>query len=191
MAFSERFGPLEETIKSAGKENRLHPNLVDLCPTSIPTTTIASWAGTTAACSTSRATSCGTPTARSSRCRRWLHSYLVSRCRPSADGVRQHAPRLGRTARGDAPAPGGPRRRAQHPLFAYSRSTIAKGLFDPEHERELAPVRQALVRSNPVNGRKNIHIGSHAWYIEGMPFEESRRLLDDLHTRTTRPETVY
>ena len=30
MAFSERFGPLEETIKSAGKQNRLHPNLVDL-----------------------------------------------------------------------------------------------------------------------------------------------------------------
>src|SRR5438445_9207764 len=35
----------------------------------------------------------------------------------------------------------------------YSRSTIAKGLFDPEHERGLPPVRQALVRPQPANGR--------------------------------------
>ena len=44
-----------------------------------------------------------------------------------------------------------------------SRSTIAPGLFDPEHERGLPPVRQALVRANPVNGRRSIYIGSHAW----------------------------
>ena len=72
----------------------------------------------------------------------------------------------------------------------YSRSTIAPGLFDPEHERELAPVRQALVRANPVNGRRAIYIGSHAWYIEGMDYAESRRLLDDLLAHTTRPECV-
>jgi len=73
----------------------------------------------------------------------------------------------------------------------YSRSTIAKGLFDPEHERELLPVRQALVRANPVNGRKNIYIGSHAWYIEGMDDAESRRLLDELLAHTTRPECIF
>ena len=73
----------------------------------------------------------------------------------------------------------------------YSRSTIAKGLFDPEHERELLPVRQALVRANPVNGRKGIYIGSHAWYVEGMDYAESRRLLDDLLAHTTRPECVF
>jgi alpha-ketoglutarate-dependent 2,4-dichlorophenoxyacetate dioxygenase len=72
----------------------------------------------------------------------------------------------------------------------YSRSTIAKGLFDPEHERALPPVRQALVRANPVNGRKSIYIGSHAWYIEGLPYDESRRLLDDLLTHTTRPQVI-
>jgi len=73
----------------------------------------------------------------------------------------------------------------------YSRSTIAPGLFDPEHERELKPVRQALVRANPVNGRKSVYIGSHAWYVEGMDHAESRRLLDDLLARTTRPECVF
>jgi len=52
-------------------------------------------------------------------------------------------------------------------------------------------VRQALVRANPVNGRKGIYIGSHAWYVEGMDYAESRRLLDDLLAHTTRPECVF
>jgi alpha-ketoglutarate-dependent 2,4-dichlorophenoxyacetate dioxygenase len=39
MAFSTRFGPLETTIRAVGRENRLHPNLVDLSRTSTPTTT--------------------------------------------------------------------------------------------------------------------------------------------------------
>ena len=82
------------------------------------------------------------------------------------------------------------RRVAVHSIL-YSRSTIAKGLFDPEHEAELPPVRQALVRANPHNGRKAIYIGSHAWYVEGMDYAESRRLLDDLLAHTTRPECVY
>ena len=73
----------------------------------------------------------------------------------------------------------------------YSRSTIAKALFDPEQERALPPVRQALVRANPMNGRKSIYIGSHAWYIEGLPYEESRRLLDDLLAHTTREGAAY
>src|SRR5256712_1983014 len=73
----------------------------------------------------------------------------------------------------------------------YSRSTIAKGLFDPEHEKGLPPVRQALVRTNPVNGRKAVYVGSHAWYVEGMPDQESRRLLDELLAHATRPESVY
>src|SRR2546422_11023592 len=33
MAFSRRFGPLETTINATGRENRLHPNLVDLSNT--------------------------------------------------------------------------------------------------------------------------------------------------------------
>jgi alpha-ketoglutarate-dependent 2,4-dichlorophenoxyacetate dioxygenase len=52
-------------------------------------------------------------------------------------------------------------------------------------------VRQALVRANPVNGRKSLYIGSHAWYIEGLPWEDSRRLLDELLAHTTRSECVY
>jgi len=72
----------------------------------------------------------------------------------------------------------------------YSRSTIAPGLFDPEHERELPPVRQALVRENPVNGRRALYLGSHAWYVEGMEHAESRRLLDELLAHTTSKDRL-
>src|SRR2546426_529595 len=75
-------------------------------------------------------------------------------------------------------------------ISSTSRTSIPKGLFDPEHERGLPPVRQALVRANPANGRKSIYIGSHAWYIEGLPYGESRRLLDELLAHTTRAELV-
>jgi len=42
-----------------------------------------------------------------------------------------------------------------------------------------------------VNGQKSIYIGSHAWYVEGMDYDESRRLLDELLAHTTRSERVY
>ena len=73
----------------------------------------------------------------------------------------------------------------------YSRNLIAKDLFDPAQAAALPAVRHALVRANPVNGRKTFYIGSHAWFIEGLPFAESRRLLDELLALTTAPERVY
>src|SRR2546430_6467438 len=60
------------------------------------------------------------------------------------------------------------RRPPRSTLFPYTTlfRSIAKGLFDPEHEKGLPPVRQALVRTNPVIGRKAVYVGSHAWYVE-------------------------
>jgi alpha-ketoglutarate-dependent taurine dioxygenase len=57
--------------------------------------------------------------------------------------------------------------------------------------RDYPPVRHALVRVNPRNGRKNIYIGSHAWRIEGLGIDESRILLAKLLEVTIRPEHVY
>ncbi len=75
--------------------------------------------------------------------------------------------------------------------FAYSRGLIAPGLLTAEQEAELPPVRQALVRIDPVNGRKALYLGSHASYIEGLPVEEGRALLRDLLAFATQPEFVY
>jgi alpha-ketoglutarate-dependent 2,4-dichlorophenoxyacetate dioxygenase len=75
--------------------------------------------------------------------------------------------------------------------LAYSRSLVAPGLLTSEQEAELPPVRQALVRTNPVNGRKTLYVGSHASHIEGMPEDEGRTLLQLLLALATQPPLVF
>ena len=41
------------------------------------------------------------------------------------------------------------------------------------------------------DGRKSLVIGTHAWYVDGMPRDEGAALLLDLEERATRPEYVY
>jgi alpha-ketoglutarate-dependent 2,4-dichlorophenoxyacetate dioxygenase len=74
--------------------------------------------------------------------------------------------------------------------FGFSRSLIDPGI-GTEIGRDYPPVRHALVRANPRNGRQSLYIGSHAWYIEGLGLDESRMLLAKLLEQTTRPDRVY
>jgi alpha-ketoglutarate-dependent 2,4-dichlorophenoxyacetate dioxygenase len=53
------------------------------------------------------------------------------------------------------------------------------------------PVRQRLVRQNPVTGEKNVYVGSHVRAIEGLPDDEAKPLVERLIAEVTRPESVY
>ncbi len=64
--------------------------------------------------------------------------------------------------------------------FAYSRSLIDPSVMTEQQKRETPPVPQAVVRANPVNGRKNIYTGAHASHIRGLPLEEGRALIGRL-----------
>jgi alpha-ketoglutarate-dependent 2,4-dichlorophenoxyacetate dioxygenase len=75
--------------------------------------------------------------------------------------------------------------------FVYSRGLIGDGLTPAEHAAQTPPVPQALVRTNPVNGRKAFYVGSHACEIVGMPTDEARGLLRELLVAATRQELVY
>ena len=75
--------------------------------------------------------------------------------------------------------------------FAYSRGLVAPGVLTPEHAAQVPPVEQVLVRTNPVNGRKSIYVASHASHVVGMPVEEGRALLRELTDLATRPDNVY
>ncbi len=75
--------------------------------------------------------------------------------------------------------------------FVYSRGLVDDGLTPPDHAAQVPPVRQALVRANPANGRKAFYVGSHACEIVGMPTTEARALLRELREAATRPELVY
>jgi alpha-ketoglutarate-dependent 2,4-dichlorophenoxyacetate dioxygenase len=75
--------------------------------------------------------------------------------------------------------------------FVYSRGLVDGELMPPDHAAQVPPVRQALVRTNPANGRKAFYVGSHACEIVGMPTAEARALLRELREAATRPELVY
>jgi alpha-ketoglutarate-dependent 2,4-dichlorophenoxyacetate dioxygenase len=75
--------------------------------------------------------------------------------------------------------------------YVFSRSKVGKDAVTPSHAASLPPVQQRLVRRNPVNGRANFYVGSHAREIVGMVAAEGRLLLDDLLERATAPEYVY
>ena len=53
------------------------------------------------------------------------------------------------------------------------------------------PVRQRLVRTHPVTGRKSLYLSSHAGAILGMPMPEARILLRDLNEHATQPQFVH
>lgn len=74
--------------------------------------------------------------------------------------------------------------------FAYSRGLIAPGLLLAEQEAALPPVRQRLVRDNPVTGRKALYLGSHASFIVGLPVHEGRQRLGELLEHATQPQFV-
>jgi alpha-ketoglutarate-dependent 2,4-dichlorophenoxyacetate dioxygenase len=75
--------------------------------------------------------------------------------------------------------------------FEYSRGLVGEGLLSPEHAAQVPPVPQALVRANPVNGRKAFFVASHACEIVGMPTDAARTLLRELLDGATTPDLVY
>jgi alpha-ketoglutarate-dependent 2,4-dichlorophenoxyacetate dioxygenase len=78
----------------------------------------------------------------------------------------------------------------EHSLM-FSRGSL--GLLDySEEERAMfRPVRQRLVRTHPVTGRKSLYLSSHAGAIVGVPMAEARILLRDLTEHATQPRFVY
>jgi alpha-ketoglutarate-dependent 2,4-dichlorophenoxyacetate dioxygenase len=77
----------------------------------------------------------------------------------------------------------------EHSLL-YSRGLLGFEVT-PEERAMFRPVRQRLVRTHPVTGRKSLYLSSHAGTIVGWPVPEARALLRDLTEHATQPEFVY
>jgi alpha-ketoglutarate-dependent 2,4-dichlorophenoxyacetate dioxygenase len=78
----------------------------------------------------------------------------------------------------------------EHSLM-YSRGSLGMLDYSEEERAMFRPVRQRLVRTHPVTGRRSLYLSSHAGAIEGMPTPEARILLRDLTEHATQPRYVY
>jgi alpha-ketoglutarate-dependent 2,4-dichlorophenoxyacetate dioxygenase len=78
----------------------------------------------------------------------------------------------------------------EHSLI-YSREAIGFTDLTPEERAAFKPVRQRLVRTHPVTGRKSLFLASHAGAIVGWTVPEARMFLRDLTEHATQPEFVY
>jgi alpha-ketoglutarate-dependent 2,4-dichlorophenoxyacetate dioxygenase len=78
----------------------------------------------------------------------------------------------------------------EHSLM-YSRGALGMLDYSDEERAMFRPVRQRLVRTHPVSGRKSLYLASHAGAIVGMPMAEARILLRDLNEHATQPAFVY
>jgi alpha-ketoglutarate-dependent 2,4-dichlorophenoxyacetate dioxygenase len=76
---------------------------------------------------------------------------------------------------------------------AFSRELIG---FPPEgygaeYQDKLRPVRQSLVRTHPVTGRKSIYLSAHIGSIVGWPMPEARAFIRDLAEHATQRQFVH
>jgi alpha-ketoglutarate-dependent 2,4-dichlorophenoxyacetate dioxygenase len=78
----------------------------------------------------------------------------------------------------------------EHSLI-YSRGTLGFADFTPEEKRQFTPVRQRLVRTHPVTGRKSLFLASHIGTIVGWPMPEARAFIRDLTEHATQPKYVH
>ncbi len=78
----------------------------------------------------------------------------------------------------------------EHSLI-YSRGTLGfTGLTDEERAM-MRPVRQRLVRTHPVTGRKSLYLSSHIGTIVGWPMPEARAFIRDLTEHATQRRFTY
>src|SRR5690242_12827312 len=78
----------------------------------------------------------------------------------------------------------------EHSLM-FSRGALGFTEISDAERAMFRPVRQRLVRTHPVTGRKSLCLSSHAGAILGMPTPEARILLRDLTEHATQPQFVY
>jgi alpha-ketoglutarate-dependent 2,4-dichlorophenoxyacetate dioxygenase len=78
----------------------------------------------------------------------------------------------------------------EHSLM-FSRGSLGFVDYTEEEKQLFKPVRQRLVRTHPVTGRRSLYLSSHAGAILGKPTPEARILLHDLKEHATQPRFVY
>jgi alpha-ketoglutarate-dependent 2,4-dichlorophenoxyacetate dioxygenase len=78
----------------------------------------------------------------------------------------------------------------EHSLM-FSRGALGFTEMSETERAMFRPVRQRLVRTHPVTGRRSLFLSAHAGAIVGWPVPEARAFLRDLVEHATQPRFVY
>jgi alpha-ketoglutarate-dependent 2,4-dichlorophenoxyacetate dioxygenase len=78
----------------------------------------------------------------------------------------------------------------EHSLI-YSRGSLGFTELSADELAMFKPVRQRLVRTHPVTGRKSLYLSSHIGAIVGWPVPEARAFIRDLTEHATQPQFRY
>ena len=78
----------------------------------------------------------------------------------------------------------------EHSLI-YSRGVLGFTELSEEEKKMFKPVRQRLVRTHPVTGRKSLYLSSHIGTIVGWPVPEARAFIRDLTEHAVQPRFTY
>ncbi len=78
----------------------------------------------------------------------------------------------------------------EHSLM-FSRGLLGFTELSAEERAMFRPVRQRLVRTHPVTGRKSLFLSAHGGTIVGWPVPEARAFLRDLTEHATQKRFVY
>lgn len=78
----------------------------------------------------------------------------------------------------------------EHSLL-YSRGTLGFTALSEAERATFKPVRQRLVRTHPVTGRKSLFLSSHIGTIIGWPVPEARAYIRDLTEHATQKQFTY
>lgn len=184
IAFSERFGPLEGTLSGAVGAHTKLARIANVLPDGTikdPDSQLALFTRANLYWHTDS----------SFKAVPAMASLLSARELPPEGGDTEFAS----TRAGYEALPEDMRRRldgivATH-WIVHSRLKLSPDAVTERQRRELPPVPQALVRTNPVTGRKSLTIGSHVCAMSGMSDAEARALNDELVAHCTQPCFTY
>jgi len=78
----------------------------------------------------------------------------------------------------------------EHSLI-YSREQLGFADLTDAERATMRPVRQTLVRTHPISGRKSLYLSSHIGKIIGWPVPEALAFIRDLTEHATQRHLVY
>ncbi len=83
------------------------------------------------------------------------------------------------------------RMRAIHNLDFSRTRRHGVDLMTEAQKRDSPPVDHPIVRTHPETGRRCLYLGDHAESIVGMPYDEGRKLIDELNVLAIHPDLTW